>query len=131
MLRRTAEEVIRVLHNKLVQRRGRRYQHSARCSAPSPRAPGALPGGSNRTRITRHHRGIELTDVDSEFQSVCCNYAAYTALTQAALDFAPVPGQISSARPAHGFRLSRLRTVGLLQIGKQNFGVQPAKIGRA
>ena len=126
MLRRAPEKIIRMLHDKLVERRRRRHQHRARTSAAPPRAPGALPCGRNRARISRHHGGIERADVDAQFQRVCRHHAANAPFAQAALDFAPLARQISAAIAAHRFRLPGLRGIRLLQIGEQHFRVQAA-----
>src|SRR5260370_42153971 len=43
VLGRVAEEIIRMAHHELVERRGGSYQHSAGASAAASRAAGALP----------------------------------------------------------------------------------------
>src|ERR1019366_7562350 len=59
VLGRTPKKVVRMLHDELVERRRRRNEHRAGGPAAAPRTPGALPSGSNRARVTRHHTSVE------------------------------------------------------------------------
>ena len=107
VLRRAPEKIVRMLHDELIERRGRRHHHRARCSASPPRAPRALPCGRDRARISRHHARIERTDINSQFQRVRRHHAANSPLAQPAFDFAPLARQITAAISAN--RLGLLR----------------------
>ena len=76
--------------------------------------------------VSGHHARIERADVDAQFQRIGRHHAADAAVAQAALDFAPLAGQIAAAIAANRLRLARLRRIRLLQISEQHFRVQPA-----
>ncbi len=115
-----------MLHDELIERRGRRHQHSARSPAAPPGAARALPRGRDRSGISRHHARIERADVDAQLQRIRRDHAANAAFAQAALDLAPLARQIAAAIAANRLGLPRLRAIRLLQIREQHLGVQPA-----
>ena len=126
VFRRAPKKIIRVLHDKLIERRGRRHHHRARRSIPAPGPPGSLPRRRDRSRVSSHHAGVERSDVDAQFQRVRRYHAAHPPFTQTALDFPALSRQISAAISSNGLGLPGLRTIVLLQIRQQNLGVQPA-----
>ena len=75
VLGRASEEVVRMLHDELIERSRGSDEHRARTSRASSRAAGPLPSGSNRSRIPGHHTGIERTNIDSEFERVCSDHS--------------------------------------------------------
>ena len=109
VLRRAAEEIIRMLHDELIHRRGGCHENRAGAAAAASCAAGALPGGGDRTWVASEHHGIEGTDVNAQFECVGRNHAADAAFAQAALDLAAFPGQIAAAIAAHGLRSGRKR----------------------
>ena len=126
MLRGASEKIVGMLHDELIERSGRRHEHSARSPAAAPRASRALPRGRDRSSISRHHARIERADVDAQLQRIRRHHAADAPLAKAALDLAALARQIAAAIAANRLRLPRLRAIGLLQIREQHLGVQPA-----
>ena len=107
MLRRTPEKIIRMLHDELIQRRRRRDHHRARCSAASASPPRALPCGSDRARITRHHARVQRADINPQFQRTRRDHATNSPVAQAALNLSALTRQVSPAIAANRLRLSR------------------------
>src|SRR5262249_40806257 len=88
MLGRVSEEILGMLHDELVERRRGRYKDRARTPASPACTAGALPGGSNRSGITRHHAGIERANIDSQLACTCGHDTQNPAVAQSALDLA-------------------------------------------
>src|SRR5438876_5852692 len=128
VLRRVAEEIIRMAHDELIERRRRRHQHGARTPAAAPGAAGALPGGGDRAGISSHDDGVQRSDVNAKLESAGGNHAANFSVAQAALDFAALVRQVAAAIAANCFLFSWQLRIGLLQIGEKNFRLQ-ARIG--
>src|SRR5512142_375980 len=97
MFGRVSEEILGMLHDELIERRGGRYKDRARTAASPACTAGALPGGSNRPRITRHYAGIERANIDSQLECVCGHDTQDPTVTQSALDLAAFGRQIASA----------------------------------
>ncbi len=70
VLGRAFEKIIRVLHDKLIERRRGSHQNGAGTAATAPSAACTLPSGCNGAWIPGHDRGIERSDVNSKFQRV-------------------------------------------------------------
>src|SRR5579884_2412007 len=66
MLRRSLEEVFRMLNDVLIQRGARGNQNSESRSLYPAGAPGSLPRGCDCSRISGHHDAIERSDVHAE-----------------------------------------------------------------
>ena len=126
VFRRAPEKIIRMLHDELIERRGRGHQHGAGRPAPPPGPSRALPRGRNRPRVPGHHRRVQRPDINPQFQRVRRHNAANPPVAQSTLDFPSLTGQIPAAISPDRFRFARLWTVRLLQIRKQHFRVQPA-----
>ena len=122
VLRRPLEEIIRMLDDVLVERCARRHQHRRRGRLPPPGAPGPLPGGGDRPRISRHHDRIERADVDPELERVGRHHGPYLAIAQLALDLAALLRKISAAIAAHHLRRQRPPVDRVLEIRNQDFG---------
>src|SRR5258706_12389880 len=118
MFRRAFEEIIGVLHDKLIERRRGSHQNGAGTAATAPSAACTLPSGCNGAWIPGHDRGIERSDVNSKFQRVGRYHAANAAFPQAALDLATLARQVTSAIAANRGRLSRRHGICLRQIGE-------------
>ena len=105
---RAAEKIIGMLHDELIERRGRRDEHGAGSAVAAAGAASALPRGRNRAGVARHHAGVERADVDAQFERVGRDHSADAPFAQAALDLAALAGQDSrrdsreSARAAPG-----------------------------
>lgn len=125
VLGRVPEEIVRMLHDKLIERSRGSDEHRARTSCTPSRAAGPLPGRSNRSRIPGHHTGIEGTNVDSKFERVCSDHSQNAAVAQTAFNLAPFSWQIASTVSANRFFLAWFRRIRLLQIGQNDFRVQP------
>ena len=95
--RRLAQEIFRMIHDELIQRRARRDQHRHRHSAAPAGAAHALPRGRNRSGIAGKHGNIQASDIDAQLQRIRGNHAANRAVPQAALDLPPFIRQISAA----------------------------------
>src|SRR5258708_38838441 len=96
-LERPVEEMLGMFHDVLVERGAGRDQYRKRTGLLAPDSPGALPRGRDGSRITRHHDGIERSDVDTQFQRVRRNHGADFAVAQLALDLAAFFRQIAAA----------------------------------
>ena len=70
VLGRAAEEIVRMLDDKLVERRGTGHQHRAGAAAAAPGAARALPSGRDRARIACHHCRVKRADIDAELERV-------------------------------------------------------------
>ena len=126
VLRRASEKIVRMLHDKLIERRRRCHEHRARCSVPSPRAAGPLPRGRDRSGIASHDARIERPDIDSQLECIRRHDATNAPFAQSALDFPSLARQISATVTADRFRLPDLWRIRLLQIREQQFRVQAA-----
>src|SRR5438093_477033 len=87
-LGRLAQKIFRVMDNELIQWRAGRHEHGHRHSAATAGTSDALPGRSDRARITCKHGGIETANIDAEFQGIGRNDAADMALSQSPFDLA-------------------------------------------
>ena len=126
VLRRGVEEVRRVLHDELIQRRTRRYQQRQRKRLTPPRPAGALPGRSDRPRIACHHDRIERTDVDPQFERVRRNNAHDLAFAQLLFDFTAFSRQVAAPVASNRFRRKRAPFSGVLEVADENLGRQAA-----
>src|ERR1700727_1644044 len=100
-----------MLHDELIERRGRRNHHRTGSSVSATGATGPLPSGSDRPCISGHHAGVQRANVDAQFQGVGGYDTANSPRAQTALDFAPLAGKIPATIAANRFRFSRLWTV--------------------
>ena len=126
MFRRAPEKIVRMLHDKLVERRRRGHQHRARSPAPPPGASCPLPCRSNRACVAGHNARIERPNINPQFERVRRHDSAHPPVAQPALNLPALARQISAAISAHRLGLPRLGAVGLLQVCQQHFRVQPA-----
>src|ERR1700722_14469131 len=107
VLRRVAEEIVRMADHILIERRRGGDHHSTGAAIAASCAPGTLPSSGDRTGIASHHYYVEAAHVDAEFQRAARHHAANAAVTQAALDFAALVRQIAAAIAANRFLLAR------------------------
>src|SRR6266404_3109473 len=124
MLGRIAKKIVGMAHDKLIERRRGGYQHGARASAAASGAPGALPRGGNRARVTGHDDGIERAHVNAKLERARGNHATNFSVPEAAFDLAPLVWQVAAAVAANVSRFSRRLWIGLLQISEKDFRVQ-------
>ena len=127
MLRREREKVIRIFHDKLVQRIAACDQDGKRSACAPARASGLLPGAGNRSRIARHDAGFQIADVNAQFQRVGADDTHYFTCAQAVFDFPPEVRQITAAvsgdkMVVKGFGFYKL----VFQIFGQHFDIQAA-----
>src|SRR5580692_3200425 len=113
-----AEEIVRMAHDKLIERRRRSHHHGARASTASPGPACTLPRSGDGAGVARHHDRIERAYVDPEFERARAYDAADAAIAQAALDFAAFLRQISGAVAANRFLLARHLGIRFLEIGQ-------------
>ena len=90
VLRRGAEEIVRVLDHILVQRGGGGHQNGQRRILAPSGAARLLPGAGDGAGIAAQHARREGTDVDAQLQRVGGHDHIHLARPQAALDFAPL-----------------------------------------
>src|SRR5260370_3075909 len=115
-----------MLHDELVERRGRRNEYRAGTAATPRSVSGALPSRSNRARVACQHASIERANIDPQLEGIRGHDSAYLAFAQPTFNLAPFAGQISTTVTANWLCLTRLRRIGLLQIGEQDLRVQSA-----
>ena len=120
------EEVRRVAHDELIDRRAARDQDRGGSPGPAAGAAGALPGRGDRARIAGHHRHVERADVDAELQRVGRDDGADQPVAQPALDLAPPVRQIAAAIAAHDVGRSGRTVERVLQIRRQDLDREPA-----
>src|SRR5271163_1304181 len=94
VLRSVAEEIVGMPHDELIERRRRSHHYGAGTAAAASRAPGALPGGGNRSGVAGHHYGIQRADVNSQFQGAGGDNSADAPIAETALDFPALVGKI-------------------------------------
>ena len=104
VLRRGVEEIRRVAHDELIDRRAARDEHGRRSRRAPAGAAGALPGRGDRAGIAGHHRDVERADVDAELERVGGNDGAHLTLAQPALDFAAAIRQVAATIAADRHR---------------------------
>ena len=123
---RRVEEVRRVAHDELVERRAGRHHDRRRSAGPAAGPAGALPRGRDRAGIARQHRHVERADVDAELEGVGRHDAAHGAVAQPLLDLAPPVRQVAAAVAADHVRLARRALVRVLQVPRQDLRREPA-----
>ena len=126
VLRRAVEEIRRIAHDELVDRRAARDQHGRRSRRPPAGAAGPLPCRGNRARIASHHADVEGADVDAQLQRIGGNDGADLRFAQPALDFAAAVRQIAATIAADHVRRSRRTVERILQIGREDLHREPA-----
>src|SRR5262249_9654404 len=91
-LGRLAQEVLRMIHDELIERRAGSDEHGYRHAAATAGAANSLPGGCDGLRIAGEHGLIEAATSDSKFQTICGNHTANTAFPQPPVDLPPFIG---------------------------------------
>ena len=119
-LGRLAEEVVRVVDDVLVEGAGRGHEDHQALAAPPPGAPGLLPCAGDGTRVAAEHAGVELADVNAQFQRVGGNDGKDIAGAQFALDLAPLRRQVAAAIAAHAAGVAERIAHHVLQIAHQH-----------
>ncbi len=97
LLRPAAEQELRVVDDVLVHRRGRGDEHGDAHVAAPPRPAHLLPRRRDRARVAGQDRDVQPADVDAELERVGGDDAEDLAVAQAALDRAPLRGQVAAA----------------------------------
>src|ERR1041385_7798239 len=118
------KEIVRILNNELVERRARSHQQRGGTPFAASCPAGALPGGSNSSRIASHHRNVETSDVDSQFERVGGNDTKQPPFTQVALNLAPLKRQIAAPVTTDDFRSDRAPGKIFLEVSHQDFRCQ-------
>src|SRR5439155_3587317 len=126
LFRIAAEEIFGMIDQILVERTARR--HVDRGSRPSAAAGTAdlLPGAGNGSGIAAKNRGVEVADVDAEFESIRADHAADGTVAQPVLDLAPLQWQIATAVTAYRAALAESIRERLLQVAEEDFDLQPS-----
>ena len=81
----------------LVQRTARRHVDRRRRPPPPARPTDLLPGAGDGARVAAQDRGIEVTNVDPQFEGVGADDAPHRTVAKAVLDVTPLQGQIAAA----------------------------------
>ena len=126
VLGRGIEEIRRMPHDELVDRRARSNQHRGRSRRSTAGAARALPGGGDRTRVAREHGDVERADVDAELERVGRDDAADHPFAQPAFDLATAQRQVAAAIAADLLGHARHVLEVLLEIGRQDLGRETA-----
>ena len=92
-----AKKIFGVRDDVLIQSAGRSHQHGQGNCAAATGAAGLLPRTGDGTRKAGQHGCIEPADVDPKLQRVGSDHSLDAAFAQAALDLAPLFGQIAAA----------------------------------
>ena len=121
-----AEKIVRVRNDVLVEG-GRRCDHDHQRFAIAPaRAPGLLPGAGDGAGIAAQKAGLQLADVDAQFQCVGRRHDSDFARAQRALNFAPLRGQIAAAVAAHAAGKAVGGTGAFLEVPGDDLHLNPA-----
>ncbi len=94
LLRRAPEKVVGMGYDVLVEGRGPGDQHRHRGLRPASRPSRLLPGAGDGAGIAGHNTGIQVADVDAQFQGIGGHHAQNLPLAQAPLDRAPLQWQV-------------------------------------
>ena len=121
LFRRPSEQILRVLHHILIDRRRGRNHHRERSRIPTSGAARTLPQRRDGSGIACHDYGIERAHINAQFQRIGGNHSADISRPQALLNLAALPGQIACAVAAHGIRRQPAVVAGVFQIGHQQF----------
>src|SRR5262249_23110164 len=76
VLRRTAEEIIGVFDDELIERRAGCHKYSRACALAASRTASPLPARCDRARIACHDHGIERSDIYAEFKGIGRDHGA-------------------------------------------------------
>ena len=126
MLRRGAEEIVRVLDHILVQRGGGGHQNGQRRILAPSGAARLLPGAGDGAGIAAQHARREGADVDAQLQRVGGHDHIHLTRAQAALDFAPLGGQVAAAVAAHAAGKAIGGTGAFLEVAGDDLHLNPA-----
>jgi len=85
----------------------------------------ARPARSERAGVARHHHGVERTDIDSQLERIGGYHGADLSIAKPALDFAPLPGQISAAVSTHGLAGEAAAIEGVFEVRDEDLCRQP------
>ena len=124
ILRRTPKEVFRMRDNVLIKRAGGGHNHCQRSVFPSSGTTGFLPCTGNRTRISTHHAGVQLADIDTKLKRIGRNDRADIPFAQPLLDFSAQRRQISAAISANASCIAKRILNALLKMSGQNLNCQ-------
>ena len=120
-----AEKIVRMRNDVLVEGRGRCDHDHQRFAIAAARAPGLLPSAGDRAGIAAQKAGLQLADVDAQFQCVGRRHDGDFARAQRALNFAPLRGQIAAAVAAHAPRRAEGIARDFLQVFDHHFHREP------
>ena len=102
-----AKELIRVMHEKLVERVCLSHENRKRFHPPTPCPPGLLTCGHHRTRVTGDNNSIEGADIDPQLKGVGRDNPFKSAFFQLPLECTSLFREISG--PVRGYRLCKAR----------------------
>src|SRR3990172_4891931 len=97
MLRRLAEKSLGMTHEILVQGIVRRHEEAEGAPAPSAAASCLLPQASYAPRVARHHRRLQVTDIDAQLQGAGGSHPKELTFEQGLLYPAPLLGHVATA----------------------------------
>ena len=127
VLGRAGEEVVRMFDDELVHGAAPGDQNGKALSRATADPSGLLPGAGDGTRIADHDAGLQIADVDPQFQGVGAHHAHHLAIPQSRFDLAPQVGEIAAPVSGHEPRVERLSPAEpVLQVFGQYLDVQAA-----
>ena len=115
-----AKEVIRMSNHVLIQRAGGGHHNQQRGVAPATGPARLLPGAGDGAGIAAQHAGVQLADVDAQFQGVGGNHGGDPARPKLPFDFPALGGQIAAPIPPNPARVAQRIPHQILQIAHQH-----------
>src|SRR5208283_6138180 len=95
------EKVFRVLHDELVHGVALGNEDGKAVARPAAGPARLLPGAGDGARVARHDAGLQVADVDAQFQGVCAHHAHDATVPQALFDITPEVRQVASPIAGH------------------------------
>ena len=125
VLRALGQQIIRMVHDILVNRRGRGDEEHNAGPFPSSGTARLLPGAGNGSRIPAHHAGVQRTDVNAQLQRVGGYHSVHLSVPQALFNLPAFPGQIAAPVAPDFAGIAQRIPDHVLQVAGQHFHRQP------
>ena len=126
VLGRGVEEIRRIAHDELIERRARRHENRRRSSRPASGAARPLPRRGDGPRVARQDGHVQRADIDAKLQGVGRHDRPHAAFPEPPLDLPAAVGKVPPAIPADEVLLAGPRRQRVLQVGCEELGGQTA-----